>query len=396
MKALNLPTSRILRVCILLLLLASPSAPAFEAPLDETEIWLLTYGPGELYWQRFGHNAIWIRDPSLKLDHSFNFGFFDFEQEDFFWRFLQGRMLYFSAAQPAREEFADYIDDNRSIRAQKLDFPPEQKLKLVEYLLTEIRPENRDYLYDYYRHNCSTRVRDALNLAMDDELLATFSTMPASGNWRDHTRRLTEQDFWLYLGLETGLGTPVDANISQWDEMFIPGKLAHALTQLVITRDGMQAPLILEDVVLYQSTADPPLATAHAWWPRYLMASLLLILGVWLLSRFMPAGFPLLAARAWLVLAGLAGLVLLFFWLGTDHDATRPNFNVLVLNPLYILPVFRRGWEKPGLLVIVGLSLLALLMALLPAGQYNLDVLAAFVPLNLAAAYVLYLKSVKR
>ena len=88
---------------ILALLLFSLEAPALETdPPDGTEIWLVTYGPGEIYWQRFGHNAIWVRDAQLGLDHVFNFGFFDFGQEDFFLRFLQGRMLYFSAARPAQ------------------------------------------------------------------------------------------------------------------------------------------------------------------------------------------------------------------------------------------------------------------------------------------------------
>ncbi|MGD2129968.1 MAG: hypothetical protein PVJ17_11735, partial [Lysobacterales bacterium] len=99
---------------ILVMSLALPLAAAAQtgepqAEGSTPEVWLVTYGPGQIYWQRFGHNAIWIRDPELGLDHTFNFGFFDFGQEDFFLRFLQGRMLYFSAAQPAREEFASYI-----------------------------------------------------------------------------------------------------------------------------------------------------------------------------------------------------------------------------------------------------------------------------------------------
>ena len=72
---------------------------------------------------------------------------YDFEQEDFFLRFLQGRMLYFSAAQPARDEFASYIDENRGIRAQKLDLDRSQTQELIAFLLSEVRPENRDYLY---------------------------------------------------------------------------------------------------------------------------------------------------------------------------------------------------------------------------------------------------------
>ena len=53
-------------------------------------------------------------------------------------------MLYFSAARPAREEFADYIDENRSIRAQRLALDPARGDTLREYLLAEVRPENRD------------------------------------------------------------------------------------------------------------------------------------------------------------------------------------------------------------------------------------------------------------
>src|SRR5665811_1872697 len=59
--------------------------PELSEGINE-EAWLVTFGPGELYWERFGHNAIWLREPSRGLDHTFNFGFFDFEQEDFFLR----------------------------------------------------------------------------------------------------------------------------------------------------------------------------------------------------------------------------------------------------------------------------------------------------------------------
>ncbi|HET6566239.1 MAG TPA: DUF4105 domain-containing protein, partial [Xanthomonadales bacterium] len=207
---------------------APPAMDLLDASLVEaqTGVWLVTYGPGELYWQRFGHNGIWIRDEDLGLDHVFNFGFFDFEQEDFFLRFLQGRMLYFSAAQPAESEFAQYIDENRSIRLQKLALGEEQALLLADFLVREVQPQNRDYLYDYYLDNCSTRVRDALDLALDGRLQQHFTNLAAGQNFRSHTRRLTAGDFWLYLGLELGLGQPVDEPISRWDEFFIPAQLA--------------------------------------------------------------------------------------------------------------------------------------------------------------------------
>jgi len=373
----------------MLILLASLPAAA-QTRADTMEAWLVSYGPGEIYWQRFGHNAIWIRESGQGLDHAFNFGFFDFGQEDFFLRFLQGRMLYFSAARPVREEFAAYINENRSIRAQKLDLSPEQKFRLAEYLLAEVRPENRDYLYDYYLNNCSTRVRDAIDLALDGALRNEFEPILAAQTWRDHTRRLTGQDFWLYLGLETGLGAPVDRDISRWDEMFIPAMLADALAGFEYQHAGGARSLVLEDVMLYQSTLEPPAAAPRAWWPRYLLASLATLLAAGLLCRLAKPSLAVVLARSWLVISGIIGAALLFFWLGTDHSVARLNLNLLVFNPLWLLLAVWKGRERAALLFVTALSLLSLLMTALPPGQYNLDVLAAFLPLNLLAAFVLY------
>jgi hypothetical protein len=375
---------RRLGLCLLLCLLAAVPVQGDGADPEPAQAWLVTYGPGEVYWQRFGHNAIWIRDPARGLDHTFNFGFFDFAQQDFFLRFLQGRMLYFSAAQPAREEFAAYIDENRSIRAQRIRLSPEQVAVLTGFLLEEVKPENRDYLYDYYRNNCSTRVRDALDLAIGGDLSAASQDVPASQNWRDHTRRLSSSDFWLYLGLELVLGARVDRPISRWDEMFIPEVLADTLADTG-SSSGMPAPLVLEDVMLFESTLPPPPPQPQGWWPRYLLVSLALAGLGWLVSRRGGAA-PLRAlARTWFVTAGLAGLALLFLWFGTDHAAAGLNLNVLVLNPLWLWLGLRPGRGFRALPVVAAFAALAVLLAFLPANQYTLDVLAAFLPLNLAA-----------
>jgi len=373
------------------LVLASLTVGADE-PAEDTggaEIWLVTYGPGEIYWQRFGHNAIWIRDPRRGLDHVFNFGFFDFAQENFLLRFVRGRMLYFSAARPAGEEFAAYIDENRSIRAQRLALSASQKEQLAAYLLNEVRPENRDYRYDYYRNNCSTRVRDALDAALGGRLSAKFETLPAGQTWREHTRRLTADDFWLYLGLEIVLGAPVDAATNAWEEMFIPALLAEAVALMAVEGEAGAVPLVPEDVMLYESSLDPPSEAPRAWWPRYLLASLVVVFAAGLLSRWAGPGPARGLARSWFFVSGTAGLLMLFFWFGTDHTVASLNLNLLVLNPLWLWPAFapRGDWRLP--VVVAGFSLLALLMPFLPPQQYTLDVLAAFLPLNLAAAAAL-------
>ena len=58
---------RLLNQCYLLLcaIILSWSAPVNAntmsdipaVPADAAEAWLVTFGPGEIYWERFGHNA---------------------------------------------------------------------------------------------------------------------------------------------------------------------------------------------------------------------------------------------------------------------------------------------------------------------------------------------------
>jgi len=369
------------------LFLICPSLQADEAN-PGMEAWLITYGPGEISWERFGHNAIWIRDKDLGLDHVFNFGFFDFNQKSFYTRFLQGKLWYFSAAELAEREFSRYINENRSIRAQKLNLSAEQSLRLAEYLLHEIQPENRDYLYDYYTNNCSTRIRDALDLALGGVLATRFDSVTAEQSWRDHTRRLTIGDYWTYLGLEIGLGSKVDQLISQWDEFFIPAELAEAVAELSVPGAGSEQPFVLEDIMIFESSLEPAPVRPASWWPRYLLLSAVVLACAWL-TLVVPALTPIRLVRAWLVLAGGAGSALVFFWFFTDHEAARLNLNLLVLNPLWWFFAAWRQHKAAGILLLL-LSFMAVIMLILPPGQYNLDVLAAFLPLNIVSGFVLY------
>ena len=387
---------RLLNQCCLLLcvIMLAWSAPATANTMsaippvaaDTAEAWLVTFGPGEIYWERFGHNAIWLREPAAGLDHTFNFGYFDFEQEDFFLRFMRGRMLYFSIAQPASREFEFYRGDNRSIRAQKLNLQPAQYTQLRDYLLNDIRPENRDYRYDYYLNNCSTRIRDALDLALDGALSARTKSLPAKLNFRDQTRRLTEMQFWYYLGLELGLGAPVDRDVSRWDEMFIPMVVADELAAM--SRDTGDS-VLATDMVIFTSTANQPAATPTSYWYRYLLFGLLVTAIAWVSGRMMPPVWLQGLAGSWVLINATIGLVLAALWLFTDHEVTRPNANLLLFNPLILL-VLAAPLKRliAGLLTIA--VTLAWLLLLLPGHQYNLDVLVLATPINLAvAAYFL-------
>lgn len=359
----------------------SPQAiPTIEP--QGTEAWLVTFGPGQAYWERFGHNAIWLREPATGLDHTFNFGFFDFEQEDFFLRFLRGKMMYFSVAQPAARDFDFYQQQNRSVRLQKLNLSSAQFHRLRDYLLTEIKPENRNYHYDYYLNNCSTRIRDALDLALGGELADATKAAPSELNFRDQTRRLTQSQYWYYLGLEMGLGYPVDRPISRWEDMFIPMVVADEVSKL---DRSTGASIVSEDLQLYASTLPQAPSIPTGVWLRYLISGFLLAGFYWLAIRFMPRRWASRLSTSWALLLGCCGLVLGFLWLFTDHSVTVKNANVLLLNPLLLLALLPSMRHFCAGLLIAGVAISAILL-LFPQHQYNVDVLALLAPLSLSVA----------
>ena len=63
---------------------------------DQSEISIITAGPGDVLYEAFGNSAIRVKDPTLNLDIIFNYGLFDFNQPNFYVNFVKGRLLYLS------------------------------------------------------------------------------------------------------------------------------------------------------------------------------------------------------------------------------------------------------------------------------------------------------------
>src|SRR5690606_8121184 len=142
---------------------ARQQAPQASEQQPSLQVFLMTMGPGQQIWERFGHNAIWVRDTVQGIDLVYNFGMFDSFAPGFVTNFIKGRPLYWLAAFDLRTTLAQYDAARRSIEVQELALPQEQKAQLAFALAENARPDNREYRYDYFLDNCSTRIRDALD-----------------------------------------------------------------------------------------------------------------------------------------------------------------------------------------------------------------------------------------
>src|SRR5262245_60486131 len=97
-------------------------------------VFLVTMGPGTEVWEKFGHDALIIRDDASGTEVAYNYGIFNFEQPNFIGRFILGRMLYSMDAMYAGPMVQAYIDDNREVIIQEMNLTAAQKQRLQDYL----------------------------------------------------------------------------------------------------------------------------------------------------------------------------------------------------------------------------------------------------------------------
>lgn len=368
---------------------------------ESLQIALVTIGPGPIYWERFGHNAIAVRDTARGRTLLYNYGMFDFAQENFLLNFVRGRMTYQLVAQDADADLAGYGLEGRRVDVQYLNLSPPQRVALADFLAWNARPENAAYRYDYYRDNCSSRVRDALDQALGGLLGGAGVGKPTRSTYRSETQRLTAPEPWLYLGTHAGLGPANDAPIDRWQAAFVPMTLQSLLRDIdVADDDGRAVPLVAKEERLLEATLPDPGADPPQWRWRFAATGLLVaavLLGLRAL-RWRRA-LALAAGAIWLS-AGLGGAVLLGLWFGTDHSSAWRNQNVLLFSPLALalLPATMSIWRgREGgrvsrvlALVIVLLAAAALALKALPLEwQDNGDWIALWLPIHLALAAAL-------
>jgi Domain of unknown function (DUF4105) len=396
-------------------LLALPAPVPAQEPGSELEIYVMTMGVGAEIWERFGHNAIGVRNRNTGADLVYNYGTFDFAAPGFVTNFLKGRMLYWVDVADAAATVRFYqTRRQRSVWIQELNLTPAQRLELATFLEWNAREENKYYRYDYYLDNCSTRVRDALDKVIGGRIKALTDTIYTGATYRSHTRRVTTNNPLMYTGITAGTGQRVDRPISGWEEMFLPLAVREYLRGVTLPGpDGSSRPLVSSERTLYDSDAfsyrdEPPL-----WLPWYFLLGL--ILGAMSLglarrgtrSRGARIGFNLFGV-AWYGLMGLGGLILLGLWALTDHWVARQNENVLQLSllalPLVVLlPAAVRkgaGAGRAALRISMLLTLLAaagLVLKLLPwFSQRNLEIIALVLPVHLGLTGGLYILQTRR
>jgi hypothetical protein len=314
---------------------------------DDLTLKIAVMGPGtELYFW-WGHIALVIEDKRSGQSRFYDWGIFSFKNDHFFTNFAFGRLLYSCGVSPAWPNINAYVSNNRDIRLYTLDLSPEKREEVWRFAENNVLPENQDYFYHHFKDNCSTRIRDIMDMAVDGQFSERYGEAPGRFTLRQHVRRHTWFSPFADWLLNFLMGQGIDTSITVWEEMFLPAELGNRLNEFwYLDSAGTSRKLVTGEEVINQAVNRPPvLETPRRQWPAEL--ALGLVTAVFLaLILFLQTKKPVLGQVAVGLCHSLLGLffgfmgLLLFFMAAfTNHDYTFYNSNLLFINPLLLAAV---------------------------------------------------------
>ncbi|MES2517868.1 MAG: DUF4105 domain-containing protein [Bacteroidota bacterium] len=360
---------------------------------ESTKVSLITVAPGDELNDSFGHTLLWIYDPSNGIDKAYNFGGYDYNTENFYWKFVRGQLPYQMSYAPLYAYQEYYQKHNRNMTEQVMSLGIGQKQLIYDNLeKTYNNPQTRNYMYKFFYDNCSTRIRDALMLACTDSV--HLHNLPAMNDstYRQWMNKCLQRKhhYWAAVGMNAALGAPADKRILQFEACYLPENLQKSMAAAKRMSNHHVYYFVKSTQNLYPTTPvdDEPsfFLTPRFWFLLVLLFTIYATFTDWKKRR---KGY--LYDKVLFGLMGILGWVLLYLWFGTDHDVTAYNKNLLWALPLH-LPIIFLLSEKKGVVdywygyyfILVGLMIA---MGLFYIIQYSFDTVPLVLALFIRAFY---------
>ena len=370
----------------------SYSFSQFKPITPHAEISILTIEPGASLNDAFGHSAFRINDSIAKVDVIFDYGRYDFNTSNFYLKFAQGKLNYKIGANHFSDFYQSYVAQNRQVTEQILNLNFEEKEKLYKFLIRNYRPENQDYLYDFFYDNCATKIKDVAQIATGNTI--TFHTPENldSESFRSLIYQNVKPNSWGGFGIDLALGSVIDRNIDSEHFMFLPEYIALFFDNATLKND---IPLVAERKILYKSKeADSS--------TNFLLSPLFVFLIISILILYITYTDYKQKSRSRILdtlifgITGSIGIVILLLWFATDHSATANNYNLLwafFINLFIIKQTLSKRpklWFKKYVKFLIILLCLMTLHWTIGVQVFNIALLPLLVALFIRYFYILY------
>ncbi len=373
-----------LNLIAIFVILLSSSLFAQEIEISEsTQISLLTCSPGPAGYEKFGHTAIRVFDPMQSVDYVANWGLFDFEKPNFYYNFVKGETYYLLGIHPTNAFLYSYEERNSSVTEQVLKLSDEEKQDLIQKIVNNYQPQNREYLYNFVFDNCATRPRDMILDLYGGNY--RFESDYTAKSFRQWIAQYSGEKSWMMFGIDLVFGRDADQLASRHEAMFLPEVLEKQFQGLIIENDTVSYHLVEKQELLIQKRDEKGSSVILQYLiSPLLIISLLLIIGV-LLTIWETKKKKRIKFFDFLLffILGIAGIIALYLAFFSIHPMVNTNYNLIWVNPLYLILAFallgksRKLWKRWFFVFMLICNILALVFAVVGPQVLNI----AFLPL---------------
>jgi len=296
---------------------------------DSLKASVLTISPGNELYSTFGHTAIRIKDLKNGFDIVFNYGTFDFNTPNFYFKFALGKLDYLLSVESYEGFVSSITEENRSIIEQQLNFNKDQTLKLTSLLIKNYQPENRSYRYKFFTDNCSTRVRDILVKASDDSTLLRRPNIASGYTFRELYRIYVSSMPWGKFGIELLMGKMTDDKAG-YDALFIPDNLKESIAKAFLNNRA----LVKNEVSIYKAIPEKN----DQFWLSPLVFSIIIIFLSLIIE--LKSTWIKVFDKIFFIVFGILGLFISVVCHFSEHAELNNNYVILMLLPTNIILPF--------------------------------------------------------
>ncbi len=391
------------KITLILLLLfctnvISSQIVATKSLSEFSHISIITSGPGEVLYEKFGHTAIRVKDPATQLDLIYNYGIFDFDNPTFYVDFTKGYMKYKLVKYPFYVALKSSQQDKRWVKEQVLNLTQNQKNNFFSILETNALPKNAGYLYDPYFDNCATKPRDIIKEVVGEKLIFKDDFVPENLSLRQLMNKEIHQNTWGSLGINIALGNRLDKIATASEYLYLPDYVFEALNYAKVLKEGKEDNLVLKTIILLDFEEKESKSDAVS---PFLIILLLSLFGLFITYK----DYKNKKRTKWLDFSlffttGIIGLLIVYLWFFTNHSTAPNNFNFLwaffpnLLIAFFLLKKTTPKWIAKYCLVLFAFLAIAIIIWITKTQLFSITIIPLLI--LLATRYWFLQKTLNR